>query len=154
LRILFAFELTFKCTRFSHRRHFFRCREHEFRAETACGVITPTAMLSNPAIQIFGGTNIILSGAAQNVNPSHSKNGSAGTRTRNQRLKRALLYRLSYRPTWNKVCKPDQTLLQEFAGAILGRAVTADHSRRLAGPVPSSSQPSANRATNSFPDLT
>jgi len=23
---------------------------------------------------------------------------------------------LSYRPTWNKVCKPDQTLLQEFAG--------------------------------------
>jgi hypothetical protein len=30
--------------------------------------------------------------------PSHSFNGSAGTRTRNQRLKRALLYRLSYRP--------------------------------------------------------
>ncbi len=58
-----------------------------------------------------------------------TENGSAGTRTRNQRLKRALLYRLSYRPTWNKACKPDQTLLQEFAGAILGCAVTADRSR-------------------------
>ena len=29
---------------------------------------------------------------------SCSRYGSAGTRTRNQRLKRALLYRLSYRP--------------------------------------------------------
>src|SRR5438874_8750322 len=29
---------------------------------------------------------------------SESESGSAGTRTRNQRLKRALLYRLSYRP--------------------------------------------------------
>src|SRR6266403_1592456 len=31
----------------------------------------------------------------------YKKRGSAGTRTRNQRLKRALLYRLSYRPAWN-----------------------------------------------------
>ena len=30
--------------------------------------------------------------------PQQKKGGSAGTRTRNQRLKRALLYRLSYRP--------------------------------------------------------
>ena len=30
--------------------------------------------------------------------PRQKKGGSAGTRTRNQRLKRALLYRLSYRP--------------------------------------------------------
>jgi hypothetical protein len=29
---------------------------------------------------------------------SIERDGSAGTRTRNQRLKRALLYRLSYRP--------------------------------------------------------
>ena len=31
-----------------------------------------------------------------------SEYGSAGTRTRNQRLKRALLYRLSYRPAGGK----------------------------------------------------
>ena len=37
--------------------------------------------------------------------------GSAGTRTRNQRLKRALLYRLSYRPTCN-VCTLTATSLQ------------------------------------------
>ena len=81
--------------------------------------------------------------------------GSAGTRTRNQRLKRALLYRLSYRPTWNKVCKPDQTLLQEFAEATVGRVVNADSRRELAkAPVPSISGMPANRATNPFLDLT
>jgi hypothetical protein len=32
----------------------------------------------------------------------YKSSGSAGTRTRNQRLKRALLYRLSYRPDERK----------------------------------------------------
>jgi hypothetical protein len=40
--------------------------------------------------------------------------GSAGTRTRNQRLKRALLYRLSYRPvaeTSLKYIAPDRNIV-------------------------------------------
>ena len=98
LRVLFALELKFNCPCLNHRRYFFRCREDELPAETPCRVITSTLVLSNPAIQIFGGTDVISSRTAQNVNPSHRKCGSAGTRTRNQRLKRALLYRLSYRP--------------------------------------------------------
>ena len=91
----------FKRTRFGHRRHSFRCYENHFFAETACGVITSPSMFGHAPLKVICSTDVVSSCAAQNVNPSHRKAGSAGTRTRNQRLKRALLYRLSYRPTWN-----------------------------------------------------
>src|SRR5467141_3166832 len=56
-------------------------------------------MLCDPALKVVRCTDVMAASAAQNVNPSHTRyHGSAGTRTRNQRLKRALLYRLSYRP--------------------------------------------------------
>src|SRR5260370_10101384 len=56
-------------------------------------------MLCDPALKVGRCTDVMAASAAQNVNPSHTRyHGSAGTRTRNQRLKRALLYRLSYRP--------------------------------------------------------
>src|SRR5260370_22913779 len=55
-------------------------------------------MLCDPALKVVRCTDVMAASAAQNVNPSHTRyHGSAGTRTRNQRLKRALLYRLSYR---------------------------------------------------------
>ncbi len=88
----------FKRTRFGHRRHSFRCYENHFFAETACGVITSPSMFGHAPLKVICSTDVVPSCAAQNVNPSHRKAGSAGTRTRNQRLKRALLYRLSYRP--------------------------------------------------------
>src|SRR5882672_2713758 len=62
-------------------------------------VIATTFMLRRAAFEIIGCTDVIPASATQDVHPSHRKFvGSAGTRTRNQRLKRALLYRLSYRP--------------------------------------------------------
>src|SRR5438552_1680690 len=82
LRVLFALELKFNCPCLNHRRYFFRCREDELPAGTPYPAITSTLVLSNPAIQIFGGTDVISSRTAQNVNPSHRKCGSAGTRTR------------------------------------------------------------------------
>src|SRR5437667_1130210 len=44
------------------------------------------------------------------------RGGSAGTRTRNQRLKRALLYRLSYRPAAETLSNPDQSSSQGCRG--------------------------------------
>jgi hypothetical protein len=61
-------------------------------------VIATALMLFDSAVKIIGRTDVIPASAAQDVNPSHKNCGSAGTRTRNQRLKRALLYQLSYRP--------------------------------------------------------
>ena len=98
LRILFAFELTFKGTRFTHRRELFRADENDFSTKTACGVITSAPMLGDAALEVLSGSDVIAPSTAYNVNPGHISDGSAGTRTRNQRLKRALLYRLSYRP--------------------------------------------------------
>jgi hypothetical protein len=62
-------------------------------------VIAAALMLCDPALKVIRRTNVMAASAAQDVNPSHIRfAGSAGTRTRNQRLKRALLYQLSYRP--------------------------------------------------------
>src|SRR6266478_1307832 len=62
-------------------------------------MIAAAVMFCDSAVKVFSGADIMSTGGAtQNINPSHDTIGSAGTRTRNQRLKRALLYRLSYRP--------------------------------------------------------
>src|SRR5437773_103969 len=62
-------------------------------------MIAAAVMFCDSALKVFSGADIMSTGGAtQNINPSHDTIGSAGTRTRNQRLKRALLYRLSYRP--------------------------------------------------------
>ncbi len=98
LRILFTFELTFNGTRFTHRRELFSGDEDDFSTKTACGVITPAPVLGYTALKVLSGADVIAPNTADNINPSHMIDGSAGTRTRNQRLKRALLYRLSYRP--------------------------------------------------------
>src|SRR5881398_1212944 len=73
------------------------------------------------------------------------KTGSAGTRTRNQRLKRALLYQLSYRPA-REVSNPHQTLPQE----LVGRDRRARWTARRA--VPTFVETRANRTANFFVD--
>ena len=72
--------------------------ENDFSTKTLCSVITSGPVLGDPALEVLSGADVIAPSTADNVNPSHMSCGSAGTRTRNQRLKRALLYRLSYRP--------------------------------------------------------
>ena len=116
LWVLFALELAFKCARFAHRRHLFRRRKREVSAETMRCVIASTPVLSNPPVEIFGGTDVVSATAAQNIDPRHTtgNDGSAGTRTRNQRLKRALLYRLSYRPVPETFSNPDRALSQDL----------------------------------------
>src|SRR3989449_9477110 len=56
----------------------------------------------------------------------NERTGSAGTRTRNQRLKRALLYQLSYRPASETFSNPDRAPSQDCRAdaspAILGSA--------------------------------
>src|ERR1700730_19108062 len=62
-------------------------------------MIAAAVMFCDLAVKVFSGADTMSTGSAtQNIDPSHDRIGSAGTRTRNQRLKRALLYRLSYRP--------------------------------------------------------
>src|SRR5437667_11356833 len=55
--------------------------------------------------------------------------GSAGTRTRNQRLKRALLYRLSYRPTQKKFFNPAAASLQQWRMASVPTRLGRDGAR-------------------------
>jgi hypothetical protein len=55
--------------------------------------VAAAPMFGQPARQILGGSDVIATGgAAEDVNPSHIDFGLGGTRTHNQRLKRALLY--------------------------------------------------------------
>ena len=78
----------------------FRSDELQFPAETVRGVIAFSLVFGHAAIKVIRRADVISPPTTQNIDPSHRKAGSAGTRTRNQRLKRALLYRLSYRPAW------------------------------------------------------
>ena len=99
LGILLTLQLQFKSASFGHRQELPACHKLDLVTETARGVIAATLVFGKAASQIVGRTNVMATGLSpQNVNPSHEQNGSAGTRTQNQRLKRALLYRLSYQP--------------------------------------------------------
>ena len=73
----------------------------------------------------FGFLRLRLITDFHRVNRHFRRTGSAGTRTRNQRLKRALLYRLSYRPAPETFSNPDQTPSQDC------RAGAAPANRRL-----------------------
>ena len=78
-------------------RELLRRNKFNLASETMRCVIAAAFMLGHSAFKIVGRTYVITPSAPQNVNASHrKKHGSAGTRTRNQRLKRALLCQ-SYR---------------------------------------------------------
>src|SRR5207237_9629348 len=99
LRILLTFESYLELPRFGNRRQFPCCNGFEPTSEPMRRMIAAAVMFCDSAVKVFSGADIMSTGGAtQNINPSHLTIGSAGTRTRNQRLKRALLYRLSYRP--------------------------------------------------------
>ncbi len=78
------------------------------------------------------------------------ESGSAGTRTRNQRLKRALLYRLSYRPLREKLCKVHR---REWQHCRAG-APPANHDSGKRCACPTASKSSVNRAANFVADRT
>ena len=65
----------------------------------------------------------------------YSSRGSAGTRTRNQRLKRALLYRLSYRPM-------REAFLKYIAanGNIVGQELRLPIMIQVSGELPTASE--------------
>src|ERR1051326_4425879 len=77
-----------------------------------------------------------------------ASNGSAGTRTRNQRLKRALLYRLSYRPLREWFCKVHRSQWQHC------RAGAPPANRKLDKPCacPTASKSQTNLAANFVAD--
>ena len=63
--------------------------------KTASGVITSAPVLGDTALEVLSGPDVVAPTTTNNVNPGHISDGSAGTRTRNQRLKRATFYNVN-----------------------------------------------------------
>ena len=98
LRILFTFECDFQGHALHSSTGVVSRRRERLLHQNGVLCDSSAPMLGDTALDVFSGADVIAPSTADNVNPSHISDGSAGTRTRNQRLKRALLYRLSYRP--------------------------------------------------------